>query len=546
MVKFLKILASGAALLLAMLYLAYLFLPWKGWAEEIIREKISQQGIPLKSLTVQEVALTHIDFSDVELRMESPITLPFLRVHYDLSTVLEQGRLDHVELRNLDYRFSSTNSEEVATEATSQAYLPTPDILMQIPVSTITVTDSLLRWESGGSRLQLPFSAEIIPNADSPITLRGVRAEFSQADGGQVTLQNWQFSASPDGQHWSLELSADRADITLGVGKSKATKLNLPLPTQLQALPVRSLKLAELPVTLQSAGESVHSTIRAEATFQPEPTANITFKNNQLQQGETSYRTTKATLTLNPIKAGWRLKASAQPITGTKDTKTLWLPLRLTASGTAKQHALSFDIQAEHKDFTASGVVHTDGVAVTAEKLRTKLASGTIQVDRVNVSKKPIRATLRFDNIALEELLQLLLQDERSVQATGRLTGTLPLAWEKGALMIGSGELHSTTHGILSLGDQHLTALPQGVEQVNQVRELLKRFEYHTLSLTTEEKNGKLTVKTALKGRNPNVYRGAEVHLNVNLQGDILETIRSTLGLYELPAQYLPGKLRKD
>lgn len=392
-----------------------------------------------------------------------------------------------------------------------------------LPVSELSIGDVTLTHTD--------FS-DVKITLDPPLTLPTVRVNYTPENllGGQLE---------------TIEIRDINHTFTPASGKTDKSPpgLTLPAPDTFTSVPLERIIVRDSHIGIKMAGGSFSAPIKGEIQFGSKPKANLTLPQGSLKPGQQNYRLDSLLLTAAGSGEHWDLSAELKEIylqkQGEEEKQPLWLPLSLSASGKASPDRLTSNLKATHKDFTFTGELFYNGASATLSDARLKVAKGTVSAKRIALLSDPVTATLQFQAISLEELLQLLLQDRRTVQATGRVEGKVSVRFSDGRLVLEEGQLHNISEGVLSLSERHLSALPQQVAHVKQVSELLKHFEYHDLAITASETDGNVQARLALKGKNPEAYEGSEVHLNINLRGDVLESIQSALGLYDLPQQYL-------
>ena len=73
-----------------------------------------------------------------------------------------------------------------------------------------------------------------------------------------------------------------------------------------------------------------------------------------------------------------------------------------------------------------------------------------------------------------------------------------------------------------------VAALAQSNPSVNIVVKALSNFQYHLLDVKTDyQPGGELNLQVRLQGKNPDWQEGQPVHLNLNLEENILTLLRS-------------------
>lgn len=164
-----------------------------------------------------------------------------------------------------------------------------------------------------------------------------------------------------------------------------------------------------------------------------------------------------------------------------------------------------------------------------------KISTGGITMPLSGV-KKDMSLTLKVEKVSLDALMQLLTGKKAS--ATGLVSGNVPITIKKdGSLVIHNGTLQAEAPGIISLSED---AIPGENEQLQLVRQILKKLNYNVLSVSLEnDKDGKLAIRMALEGMNPDFQEGHPVKLNVQLGGDVLGFLQQNVMLLFDPKKIL-------
>jgi len=135
------------------------------------------------------------------------------------------------------------------------------------------------------------------------------------------------------------------------------------------------------------------------------------------------------------------------------------------------------------------------------------------------------RGLLRLEDIDLAATVGLLKQPE--LQVTGSFTGSLPLLFEAGALSVRQGTVRGTVPGIIQYkpaGGGVFAAHPQ----MAAVGVALQNLHYEVLEAeATYAAEGDLLLATRLIGRNPEQSGSRPIHLNLNVEQNVLDLLRS-------------------
>lgn len=166
-------------------------------------------------------------------------------------------------------------------------------------------------------------------------------------------------------------------------------------------------------------------------------------------------------------------------------------------------------------------------------------AGGQLQTSGATINIHALRLpdmTLSAKGLALEELLSSLLQ--KGISATGRLDGTLPVSFTKdGDAMIKGGILSAQGGGVVRYSPDAESPLQMGHSfQTDLLLSALSNFHYDTLNMAIDSADaGAMTVVLHVKGRNPELYGGQLIELNINLSGNLMDIVQSGMNIYTLP-----------
>lgn len=163
-------------------------------------------------------------------------------------------------------------------------------------------------------------------------------------------------------------------------------------------------------------------------------------------------------------------------------------------------------------------------------KLTTSAAKG--KLDDLSISG----LTLSVKDLSVQELLSSALKSGFS--ATGKLNGKLPITFVNGAPLIRKGKLETPGGGVISyIPPEGEAPIQQGQSfQTDLLLSAISNFHYDELSFDIDNKDERiLEVILHLRGRNPDLYNGQIIELNINLTGNILEAVQSSLDIYSLP-----------
>lgn len=163
-----------------------------------------------------------------------------------------------------------------------------------------------------------------------------------------------------------------------------------------------------------------------------------------------------------------------------------------------------------------------------------QLKTSKITTDLETLTIKDLKLTAK--DLAVEQLLSNFLK--QGFSATGSLNGTLPVSFVNGAALIRNGHLATPGGGVIRyIPPAEDSPLQKGQSfQTDLLLSAVEDFQYDILTLDLNNKDERvLEVILHLRGRNPKLYNGQIIELNINLTGNLLEAIQSSLDIYSLP-----------
>ncbi|MBV6632652.1 MAG: YdbH domain-containing protein [Alphaproteobacteria bacterium] len=142
-----------------------------------------------------------------------------------------------------------------------------------------------------------------------------------------------------------------------------------------------------------------------------------------------------------------------------------------------------------------------------------------------------IETTLRVDGLNLDKAEQVLGTDSTSLQ--GQLTGDVIIQSGENGITLREGAFNSS-NGILS----YKSDVPLGAtaEQAALAFDVLENFHYDSLDVALEGAlGGEQMANLRLAGRNPDIYDGYPINLNINLSGTLDAIARRSLDALAIP-----------
>lgn len=249
----------------------------------------------------------------------------------------------------------------------------------------------------------------------------------------------------------------------------------------------------------------------------------------------------RATLTGNSALAGtakltladFGFRAGAldvQALNAAVELNQIWPP-RAAAAQRLSFGRLVAGIPFTEGDFTI--VLPGDGtVAIPAAEM--KLAGGTVSGRNVAVPLDGSARAFALDiaNVDLGSLIRSFAAD--GLTGNGKLAGRLPLQFADGRLLIERGQLGGRNGSIAYVPATTPAALSESGGTL--VLKALSNFQYDELLARLDgDVTQDLAVSVTLKGRNPALYGGYPIEINLNLDGPLNRLVRDGLSGYRIP-----------
>lgn len=166
---------------------------------------------------------------------------------------------------------------------------------------------------------------------------------------------------------------------------------------------------------------------------------------------------------------------------------------------------------------------------VTGESLTASLFGGTIESNdyAFDLARKNGHLTLKLDRLELQQILAL---QQENFESTGKISGSVPVHIEGGILSVSNGTISAIEPGgtIRYKPSLAVVGLVARNDQLKVVVDTMSDFQYHSLEAILEyTPEGNLVARTALKGSNQAFENGREIHLNVNLEENLADLLKS-------------------
>ncbi len=180
------------------------------------------------------------------------------------------------------------------------------------------------------------------------------------------------------------------------------------------------------------------------------------------------------------------------------------------------------------ENITADYILNTNALSVDVENLRMQAFGGVIQADPFTYDLESERTSLllRAESIDLAELLTL--KEFEAIELSGSIGAELPVAIEGAEISIVDGKLTGEAPGGVIRYKPDIVPDDAGTSGIDLVTRALGNFEYESLTSTVDySKDGDLVLQMQLTGRNPNFEGNRPVVLNLGVENNIPQMLRS-------------------
>jgi len=178
----------------------------------------------------------------------------------------------------------------------------------------------------------------------------------------------------------------------------------------------------------------------------------------------------------------------------------------------------------------------TDSAQLAIDKAQLSMIGGTLSTGHtvIDPSSSSTSVVLQVADLDLDALFKLI--DVEGLAGDGRLDGSIPLTLRDESVSIQDGLLAAKKPGILRFKSEKVSKLLAGsAEDVDLLLQALTEFHYTELTFKLNNSaNNDLLTTLSLLGNNPNVLQGRLFRLNINLEsniGDILKTLSQAYGV---------------
>ncbi len=163
-----------------------------------------------------------------------------------------------------------------------------------------------------------------------------------------------------------------------------------------------------------------------------------------------------------------------------------------------------------------------DTIKLTAANWHILGGGFAVQPIIVKLGVEDQRVAVNVAGLDFGQVLEFI--DQRGLTGSGRLTGTIPLAFVDDGVEIKNAALHSTVSGTLRYHAGDDAAAPTD----NIALQALQDFRYDAMKILINYKpDGTYRIRLRLEGRNPDLYNGYPIAFNLNLSGELPGLLRT-------------------
>jgi hypothetical protein len=187
------------------------------------------------------------------------------------------------------------------------------------------------------------------------------------------------------------------------------------------------------------------------------------------------------------------------------------------------------DIGFPVEDISGTATPDIDAVAVDVSSLSMAVLGGTVTADPFRYSLDAARneLLLRASNVQLP--LMAGLADLEAVTISGSVSGEIPVTIQGNNVIIDDGYLENDPPGgVIQYRGGAADGIVDDTSQLGIVTRTLRNFEFESLtSAVSYSQDGDLVLKMRLKGINPDVDPTQPVILNLNVENNVPQMLRS-------------------
>jgi hypothetical protein len=147
----------------------------------------------------------------------------------------------------------------------------------------------------------------------------------------------------------------------------------------------------------------------------------------------------------------------------------------------------------------------------------------------VALNKPPFSTTFFLHNLDLARILGM--EQERGLQGTGTLNGTVPITFTSTGVIVNNGLIEAQPPGGVlrySSASASSKGTSESDRQLQLAEQALNNFHYSLLRVGVEyEETGMLNLSARLEGKNPDLNTTPPIHFNLTVQEHIPSLLKS-------------------
>lgn len=188
------------------------------------------------------------------------------------------------------------------------------------------------------------------------------------------------------------------------------------------------------------------------------------------------------------------------------------------------------------------------GPVIELRDIQGELFGGTMTCPAVHLdpAKLPAQWTISLREIDLAKVLSV--EQQKGIEGTGLLNGTLPLTLTAGGVSVKDGTIEAQPPG----GLIHYTAAPEAGkllaesdQSLRLVAQALNNFHYNVLRVGVQyREDGLLQLAARLEGKNPDMKKTPPIHFNLTVQENIPALLKSLRTVQDI-GESLKQRVRK-
>jgi len=180
------------------------------------------------------------------------------------------------------------------------------------------------------------------------------------------------------------------------------------------------------------------------------------------------------------------------------------------------------------KNLAADYTLYPDEPAVDVENLQMSAFGGSVYADPFSFHTGSGSNTLLVHAKSLQLAELLTVNEIKAIEVTGKIGGDLPVTIANGGITVENGNLDGEPPGGVIRYLPGIEAEAADVSGIGIATRALSNFEYETLTAAVEySAAGDLRLQMQLKGRNPDLDDGRPVVLNLGVENNVPQLLRS-------------------